>query len=308
MFPGQGAQYIGMGKDLYEKSVAAREIFKKADKILNVSLSEICFKGSLQDLIRTDICQPAILTVSIAVLEALREYCNSKKISQKEPMLLPSFVAGLSLGEYSALVASEALTFEDALVLVRKRGEFMESAAKKTKGKMASVLGLDEIKVKKICEKNSVFVANLNCPGQVVISGLEDNLKKAAEDLTKAGAIKVITLQVSGAFHSALMKEASDKLAQELKNYTIKSPKINVVSNVTAKPETNVEEIKENLIRQVASSVLWQDSIKFMIKSGVSIFIEMGPGKVLKGLLKRIDPTAQVANIENYDDITKLLN
>ncbi|MEW6009033.1 MAG: ACP S-malonyltransferase [Candidatus Omnitrophota bacterium] len=298
IFPGQGAQYVGMGKDLFEKSSAAKEIFKRADKTLNIPLSEICFNASLEELTHTDICQPAILTVSIAALAALKE--NSD--------LSASFAAGLSLGEYSALVASEALSFEDGLTLVRKRGEFMESAAKKTKGKMASVIGLDVSIIRKACEKNNVFVANLNCPGQVVISGLEDNLKKASEELIKQGALKVIALEVSGAFHSILMKEASDRLEEVLNGYRIKTPKIEVISNVTAKPVNTPEEIKENLIRQIASSVLWQDSIEYMIKSGVSMFIEIGPGKVLKGLLRRIDPTAQALNIENYDDIMKLPN
>jgi [acyl-carrier-protein] S-malonyltransferase len=304
IFPGQGAQYVGMGKDICEKSAAAKKIFEKADEILGIGLSRICFQGPLEELTRTDICQPAIVTASVACLEAFKEYYSHKPA--KDSLLSASFVAGLSLGEYSALVAAGVLSFEDALVLVRKRGQLMDSCARKSAGKMASIIGLDAAKVRQIADKNEVFLANLNCPGQVVISGLAQKIQEAGQDALKAGALKVIPLKVSGAFHSPFMKDASEKLEAELASLSLNKPQTEVVFNVTASPADNPVEIKKNLTNQVASSVLWEDSVRFMIQSGVTAFFEIGPAKVLKGLIKRIDSSVPVSNIENFADVQAL--
>lgn len=297
IFPGQGAQYPGMGKDLYEKSSAARKVFEKADSVLNIPLSKICFSGSEEELKRTDICQPAILTVSIAALEALNEVDKLK----------PVFCAGLSLGEYSALVACGVLAFEDALKIVRRRGEFMEEAAKATSGKMASVINLDEGILREICANNGCYIANLNCPGQIVISGPAQAIEKSSRQAEEKGALKVIELAVSGAFHSPLMKQASDRLAEELGKYRFNTPQIDAVFNVTADIETDTSRIKESLVKQVATSVLWEKSMRLVLNRGVGTFIEVGPGKVLKGLMKRIEPGACVYNVDTLSSAQEAL-
>ncbi|MBU2541079.1 MAG: ACP S-malonyltransferase [Candidatus Omnitrophica bacterium] len=300
IFPGQGAQYPGMGKDLYESSEAARRIFEKADNLLGFSLSNICFNASSEELKRTDICQPAILTVNIAALAALEEHNNNIPSA--------SFCAGLSLGEYAGLVAADVFTFEDALKIVCKRGQFMEEAASKTKGAMAAIIGLDEKIVRKITSDSGVYIANLNCPGQIVISGEAERLKKAAQRAKEAGALKVINLEVSGAFHSPLMKEASDKLLEELSRYTINPAKTDIVFNATAQPADSSQDIKDNLVKQVASSVLWENSMRYIINNGVSLFIELGPGKVLKGLLRRIDSSVDVLNLAKQKDVEEVVS
>ena len=298
LFAGQGAQYVGMGKDLCDSFPESKAIFDKADKVLGFSLSKLCFQGPQEALTQTKNCQPAILTMSIAALEAFKSAASCQ---------LPavSYTAGLSLGEYSALVAAEAISFEDAVFLVRRRGEFMEEAAQNKPGRMLSIIGLNLDKVKEICSKTNTEVANINCPGQIVISGGIKESEEAAKLAQDYGAKRAVALEVSGAFHSSFMKEASEKLAMELEKIKINPPKIPIVSNVTAKPVTKAEEIKYNLIKQVACSVLWDDSIKFILSKGVSNFIEFGPGKVLKGLMRRIEPNAEVINIEKKEDVLK---
>lgn len=293
LFAGQGSQYVGMGKDLYDYYPQAREIFAKADKVLGFSISDLCFSGSSDELTRTSNCQPAIVTMTIACWQAY-------KTTQPQ---VDGFMAGLSLGEYSALVAAGALNFEDAVYLARQRGKFMEEEALKHPGKMLSLIGLDLAQVKEICAEVKTQVANINCPGQTVISGSPQGIEKAQLLAKEKGVKLAVVLEVSGAFHSSLMQEASLKLAGELEKITITSPKIPVISNVTAKPVLGIDEIKQNLIRQVSASVLWEDSIKFILSQGVSNFIEFGPGKVLKGLMRRIDSNAQVKNIEKKADI-----
>lgn len=297
LFAGQGAQYIGMGKDLYGTFPESKAIFDQADEILGFSLSKLCFAGPLEELTQTQNCQPAIFTVSIAAFKALAIY--------RLPFTV-TYAAGLSLGEYSALVATQALSFEDAVYLVRKRGEFMQEQAVKNPGKMLSIIGLDKAIVKQICLETGTQIANINCPGQIVISG---GLKASQEAEIKAkecGAKSVMVLEVSGAFHSSLMKEASLKLAKELDRIEINTPRISVVSNVTAKPVNSALEIKDNLIKQVSSSVLWEDSMRFMLAEGITKFFEFGPGKILKGLLRRIEPKSEVINIEKKEDILAL--
>lgn len=297
LFAGQGAQYVGMGRDLAEAFPESKAVFEKADSVLGFSLSRICFEGPAEELVKTDNCQPAILTATIAAFRALEA---------KYPAALKngtSYAAGLSLGEYSALVAARALSFEDALYLVRKRGEFMEEEALKKPGRMLSLIGLDLEAVKEVCARANTEIANLNCPGQTVISGGVKEIAEAEKLARELGAKRAILLEVSGAFHSSLMQGASARLAQELQKINIQSPKLSVVSNVTAKPAANPAEIKDNLIKQVASSVLWEDSMRFILSKGIKSFIEFGPGKVLKGLMRRINEEAEVVNIDKKDDI-----
>ena len=301
IFPGQGAQYIGMGKEFYEDFAPAKEIFNRASEALGFDLKELCFNGPESELKKTSICQPAILTVSIIALEALRSKFNEKQIFK------PSYCAGLSLGEYSALVACGVLTLEDALGLVKRRAELMSIAAKDNPGTMAAVLGLDKEKVKEISKEVDVEVANLNCPKQTVISGKVEGIHKAKDLALKAGARNVVILEVSGAFHSSLMKSILPKYKEELQNTNISVSKIPVVSNVTAREESTPEQIRQNLEAQIHSSVLWEDSIRYISsQEGVDTFFEIGPSKVLKGLLRRIDSNLKVYNIEKPQDLDNL--
>lgn len=293
LFAGQGSQYVGMGKDLFAAFPEAKGIFDRADKVLGFSLTNLCFNGPLEELTKTDNCQPAIVAMSIACWQAYRI---------KHPQI-GGYMAGLSLGEYSALVAAGALDFEDAVYLVRRRGQFMEEEATKHPGKMLSIIGLDLAKVKEICAQAKAEVANLNCPGQVVISGSPEAIANAQVLAKEKGAKLAVILEVSGAFHSSFMQGASLKLGKELGKISISAPKFPVISNITAKPALSAEEIKQNLIRQVSASVLWEDSMRLILSKGVSSFVEFGPGKVLKGLMRRIDSNAQVVNIEKSADI-----
>lgn len=299
LFPGQGVQYVGMGRDLYEASNQAKNIFDEADQVLGFKLSNICFDGPIEELTKSKICQPAILTMSIAVWEVFKSSVHC-------PLSTIGYVAGLSLGEYSALVASQAISFKDAVYLVHKRGEFMDEASIKNPGKMAAVIGLEKEKIPILCKEANVEAANLNCPDQIVVSGSSqaiDSLEKIAISL---GAKKSIILATSGAFHSSFMQDASDKLKQLLGNIKINNPKIPVVSNFTASIEDSPGLIRENLVKQLTGSVLWEDSVKFIISQGVNNFYEVGPGRVLKGLMRKIKPEALITNIENKTDIDKL--
>jgi [acyl-carrier-protein] S-malonyltransferase len=296
LFAGQGSQYVGMGKDLYETFPESKSVFDKAGKVLGISLTRLCFEGPPEELKKTQNCQPAILAMSIAALEAF-------KATKNYELRTTNYTAGLSLGEYSALVASAAISFEDAIYLVKRRGEFMEEEALKRPGKMLSIIGLDLPRVKQICSFSQTEIANINCPGQIVVSGGVSEIEQAKLKAKELGAKMAISLEVSGAFHSSFMQQAALKLAGELDKIKINAPSIPIVCNVSGKASSSPAEIKDNLIKQVASSVLWEDSMRFMLSQGLRNFIEFGPGKVLKGLMRRIDSQAQVQNIEKKEDI-----
>lgn len=297
IFPGQGAQYVGMAQDLYEKSPGAKKIFEAADSVFGFSLSRLCFEGPFEELTKTENCQPAVLTASAAALEALKE---------AHPGIAPSYVAGLSLGEYTALVAAGIVVFRDAVHLVRRRGEFMEAAAKKNPGKMACVLGLEKDIVAGVCRDTGCEIANLNCPGQVVISGRFDALERASEASMEKGAKRVISLDVSGAFHCSLMDEASLRLKAEIDKVPFAKPQIPLISNVDAEEQADPLVIKNNLIRQVNTATYWESSMRYLLSRGVDTYLEIGPGSVLKGLMKKIDPAAKVINIGKWEDLQQL--
>ncbi|MFA5090928.1 MAG: ACP S-malonyltransferase [Candidatus Omnitrophota bacterium] len=300
LFAGQGAQYVGMGRDLYEAFAQSRLVFEQADEVLGFSLSRLCFTGPQEELTRTRNCQPAILTMSIAAYQAFKANAGGDGVDV-------GYMAGLSLGEYSALVAAGALSFTDALYLVRRRGEFMEEEAKKNPGRMLSIIGLGLDEVKEICRQTKSEIANINCPGQTVISGGIKEIDEAERLAREKGAKMAVSLEVSGAFHSSFMQGASKRLAEELGRIEIKEPAIPVVSNVTAKPGRSASRIRDNLIRQVASSVLWEESMRFILREGIVDYLEFGPGKVLKGLMRRIDAGVKVSNIEKKEDIQGMI-
>jgi [acyl-carrier-protein] S-malonyltransferase len=299
LFSGQGSQYIGMGKDLYAAFPESKAVFDKADEVLGFLLSKLIFAGPQEEITKTQNAQPAILTMSIACWEAA-------KAAKGLILADTGYAAGLSLGEYSALVAIEALDFEDAVYLVRRRGEFMEEEAAKRPGQMLSLLGLDLETVKELCIKTNTEVANINCPGQIVISGGINEISQAQGLAKEQGAKRAILLEVSGAFHSSFMRGASEKLAGELEKIKFNQPRMPLVSNVTAGACVDPQEIKDNLIKQVYSSVLWEASMKLMLSRGVTSFMEFGPGKVLKGLMRRINEAAVVHNIEKNEDVSSL--
>lgn len=299
IFPGQGAQYVGMGKEMYDKFNIARSIFDTANRILGFDITRLCFQGPAEELKATINCQPAIFVMNIACFEVFRHSSRSKDF-------FPRFMAGLSLGEYSALVAAGVLDFKAGVKLVRRRAELMEEQAGKNPGKMAAIMGLDKERVQVICGKAGTDIANLNCPGQIVISGRDYSIDLALELANGQGA-KTVLLEVSGAFHSFLMKDATDKLEELL--YPVKFRKkfnSRVISNVRAEPQYSIFEIRENLINQIYSPVLWEDTVRYMIDDGISDFLEIGPNKVLKGMIRRIDPNLQVYNIEKPQDIEDL--
>ncbi len=300
IFPGQGAQYIGMGRDLYAAYPSSKEVFDKADKILGFSISRLCFEGPMDVLTQTQNCQPAIFTASIASLEAFKAQTAGSGLRTTK------YTAGLSLGEYSALVASGALSFEDGLRLVRKRAELMEAATKKYPGKMSAVLGLGREELQEICLASGAEIANLNCPAQVVITGSVAAVDKAKQLAQEKGAKRVIDLEVSGAFHSSLMQEAAQELNQQLKDYSVLDAVLPVISNVTARSQEKSLEIRENMVKQVYSPVLWEDSVRFMASGGVKTFYEIGPGNILKGLIRKINPDLTVINIGNKENIDNL--
>ncbi len=302
VFPGQGSQWVGMGRDLYHNFDSAKAVFEQADEALGFSLSQLCFEGPEDELRQTINAQPAIVTVSFACLEATRS------VSAGNGLPPASFVAGHSLGEYTALAASGVLDFATTVYLARERGRLMHEAGQIVPGGMAAIIGLDEPPLAEVCEETGTRIANINCPGQIVISGAEDNLAQAM-DLAKArGAYRAIPLQVSGAFHTPLMQPAVDGMAEVIATLSFSEPVIPIVGNTTAQPLTTAESIKEELLRQLCNCIQWQRSVEYMVGDGVSTFIELGPGKVLAGLIKRIDKNVKILNIGDAQAVKNIMD
>jgi [acyl-carrier-protein] S-malonyltransferase len=306
VFPGQGSQIVGMGHDLYEASPAARAIFDYADALLGFPLSGLCFEGPEETLIATENAQPALLTVSTALLAALGDSVDVASFVVGRS----SFVAGHSLGEYSALVAAGALDFATALRLVRRRGELMAAA---DEGAMAAIIGLDETQLELLCREVSaegapVVIANYNSPGQLVISGAVAAVERACGLAKERGAKRALPLKVSAAFHSPLMRGAAVSLAAAVANAPIDDARVQVLSNVTAEPLTEATAIRRELVTQVSSAVRWIASVRRMTESGVDTFVEVGPGAVLTGLIKRIAPGARLLNISDLTSMRSFLS
>ena len=297
VFPGQGSQSVGMGYKLYQSSPKAKEIFQEADEALQFSLSRLCFEGPEDELRQTINAQPAIMTVSIACLRAASEVNHT---------VSPSFVAGHSLGEYTALVAANVLGFTDAIRLVRERGRLMQKAGEIKPGGMAAIIGLDEAALKEICRESGAEIANFNCSVQIVISGSKEALERAMELAKARDARRVIPLQVSGAFHSTLMQPTIEGLSEAISQINFRTPEIPIVVNSTAQPVTTTEGVKEELLRQLCNCVQWQPSVEYMVGEGISTFIEIGPGQVLSGLIKRISDKVRVLNMSDPESIKAL--
>lgn len=307
LFPGQGSQYLGMGKEFFEKYEEAKKIFNQANEIMGYDLKKIIFEGPEEKLKETEITQPAVFTTNFVCFKI---FTLNSQLSLAGQATLNCFCAGHSLGEYSALVASGVVNFAEGLQLVKRRAEFIQEVSKKKPGKMAAILGLEKKKIEEICSiaqnKGIVEAANFNCPGQVVISGENDAVDYAL-DLAKEKKAKVVLLRVSGPFHSSLMKETAEKLVEELKNYQFRDPHIPVITNFDAEITISGEEIKKKLVKQIYHPVLWEETIRKMSNQGVDTFVEIGPGKVLSGLVKRIRGNylgnTKVLNIENEESL-----
>lgn len=299
IFPGQGSQWVGMGRDLYDNFTSARAIFDQADKVLGFPLSRLCFEGPEDELQLTINTQPAIVTVSYACLQASTEGTSLPP---------PTFVAGHSLGEYTALAAAKVLDFATTVYLARQRGRLMYEAGLKQAGGMVAIIGLDEAALLQVCQETDTCIANFNCPGQLAISGAKENLPRAA-DLAKArGASRAIPLAVSGAFHSPLMQPAVDGLSAIIPTLNFQKPTVPIIANTTAQPLTTAEQVKTELITQLCHCVQWQRSIEYMVANGVSTFLEIGPGKVLTGLIRRINKNVTIQNIGDVEAIRSLGN
>jgi [acyl-carrier-protein] S-malonyltransferase len=286
LFAGQGAQAVGMGKDLAERFPSARAWFDRANTALGYDLAAICFNGPEAELTKTENAQPGIFLVSWVAFQLLKEQAPNLKFEA---------TAGLSLGEFTALTAAGALTFEDGLRVVRQRGKFMQEACDVTRGGMAAVIGLDEAPTREVCAAAGVVLANLNCPGQLVISGEAEKITKACELAKAKGAKRAIPVTVAGAYHSPLMASAQPKLAAELAQAKISTPAVPVISNVTA--QAHGTDISTKLVEQVCASVLWENSMRHLLSQGFTRFIELGPSTALSGFMKRIDKTAQMLNV-----------
>lgn len=288
LFAGQGAQAVGMGKDLAEKFPVAREWFDRANAAVGCDLARICFEGPESDLIQTENAQPGIFLVGWVAFQLLKE-------------TVPGFnfhaAAGLSLGEFTALTAAGAMSFEDGIRVVRQRGRFMQEACEATRGGMAAIIGLEEAKTREVCQQVGVTLANLNCPGQIVISGAADLMEKACEAAKAAGAKKAMTLKVAGAYHSPLMAVAQPRLREAMGQITLQPTQIPVISNVTALPHGDPVSIVNTVVDQVTASVRWEESIRYLLAQGFTRFIELGPGKALSGFMKRISDQVQILNV-----------
>jgi [acyl-carrier-protein] S-malonyltransferase len=299
IFPGQGSQSVGMGKELFENFNVAKQIFQEADDTLHFSISGLCFKGPEDALKLTENTQPAILTTSVAAL----------RVVEAEKGIAPQFAAGHSLGEYSALVASGALSFSDAVKTVRLRGKFMQEAVPVGEGAMAAVLGMEREQIEELCKACSsgevLAPANFNCPGQIVIAGHSKAVERAMERLRQGGK-KTVLLPVSAPFHSPLMKPAGERLEKALEQVSVNNLKIPVVTNVEAEVNNSKDRVKGLLVAQVSSPVRWEESMRKMIEKGVEQVLEIGPGKVLSGLMRRIDSRIETKNLEDLQTLNKI--
>jgi [acyl-carrier-protein] S-malonyltransferase len=304
IFPGQGSQQVGMGKEISETYKSARQTFEQANDILGFDIMKLCFEGPEEELKLTKNSQPAIFVNSIACFRAFQD--------ADATIGSPAAVAGLSLGEFTANVAAGSFSFEDGLRLVRKRGEYMQDACDIEPSTMASIIGLDEHKVRDICaslqDKGVLDIGNLNCPGQIAISGSVEAIRNAMEAAEQSGAQKVVELEVSGAFHSRLMKPAEERLKDQVESTAIKAPVMPVIANYTARPVTTPEGIREAIIRQLCSPVLWEKSMRYLISEGFELFLEFGQGKVLRGLMRRIDKGRKVLNVQDPGSLEKTLD
>ena len=299
VFPGQGSQWVGMGRDLYYGFDSARAVFNTADETLGFSLSKLCFNGPEEELRQTENAQPAIVTVSLACLSAIRDIGING-------LPAPVFVAGHSLGEYTALAAIGVLGFDTTIYLSCQRGLLMHQAALKEPGGMAAIIGLSQFELAKICAETGTQIANINCPGQLVVSGAKYNLSQAIALAEARGAYRAILLPVSGAFHTPLMQPAVDGMTEILGNISFNKPLIPIIGNITAQPITTAESVKTELLGQLCHGVLWQRSIEYMIDKGVTTFIEIGPGKVLSGLIRRINGNVKTLSIGDIEDIKNI--
>ncbi len=288
LFAGQGAQSVGMGRDLAEKFPAARAWFDRANAVLGYDLAAICFNGPEAELTKTEHAQPAIFLVGWIAFQLLRE---------RVPALGYQAAAGLSLGEFTAFAAADAMGFEEGLKAVRERGRFMQEACDATRGAMAAIIGLDEGPAREVCAEAGVALANLNCPGQLVISGAADGIARACELAKARGAKRALPLTVAGAYHSPLMAGAKPKLAAELARVRLHPPSVPVISNVTARPHDGEASTRALLVEQVTAPVRWEESMRYLIADGFRRFIELGPGSVLSGFMKRIDKNALMMNV-----------
>ncbi|MCS7004095.1 MAG: ACP S-malonyltransferase [Cytophagales bacterium] len=290
VFPGQGSQFVGMGKDLYEKSTKSRALFEEANRILGFRITDVMFSGTEDELKQTKVTQPAIFLHSVILAKVAENFA-------------PDMVAGHSLGEFSALVAADIISFEDGLKLVAQRAEAMQKACEATPGSMAAILGLDDSKVEEICKEVShttqqvVIAANYNCPGQLVVSGTTQAVNAVCEHAKQAGAKRALLLPVSGAFHSPLMETAREQLSRAIEQTSFQRGICPIYQNVDAKPHAEPTLIKQNLIKQLTSPVLWTQSVLAMVKDGAALFFECGPGKVLQGLIKKITPEVEVFSL-----------
>ncbi|MDE6254294.1 MAG: ACP S-malonyltransferase [Lachnospiraceae bacterium] len=296
VFPGQGAQKVGMARDFYDNSDVSRKIFELADENLDFDIKKVCFEEN-REIDITEYTQAALLTACLSMYKELEKY-----------NLKPDVCAGLSLGEYAAMAVCGVMSFEDAVRAVRKRGKLMQEAVPYGIGSMAAVIGLENEIVEEVCNDiEGVEVANYNCPGQVVISGIDKSVKKASEQLTEEGARRVLPLNVSGPFHSSMLKDAGEKLGEFLDTIEINNPKIPYVTNVTAEYINENTQIKDLLKKQVCSSVKWQQSVENMIKNGIDTFIEIGPGRTITGFVKKIDSSVKLYNIQKFEDVEKVV-
>jgi [acyl-carrier-protein] S-malonyltransferase len=304
LFPGQGAQFVGMGKDLIEQFPQAKELFAQANDIVGYDLSQLCFEGPKDKLDATTVSQPAIFVVSAALLDILQALPN---------VVQPDVTAGLSLGEYTALYAAGLISFEDALRLVQKRGNAMQAAADNSDGSMVSVLGLDEVQVISLCEEASqgelLVAVNFNCPKQIVLSGATGACRRAADLAEKHGAMKAVPLSVAGAFHSEMMNPAAEELSQALTDCPVKDPSdIKVIANIDATYYTQADTIRHGLVKQLVQPILWQKCMEKLLNEGVENFYEIGPGRVLTGLMKRINRRTKVTNISTVESLQQFLD